>query len=59
MMEFMWRGVCALRPCFTRRMAFAAAFLFSYRVMPTAMVTFTTFTYAQFTLPNWAFSAGP
>ena len=49
-------AVGALRPCFTRRMGCAAAFLFAYRLMPTALVTFTTFTYAQFTLPNWAYS---
>jgi hypothetical protein len=50
------RGVKALRPCFTRRMGCASMFLFAYRLMPTAYVTFTTFTYAQFTLPNWAYS---
>ena len=50
------RAVDALRPCFTRQMGCAAAFLFAYRLMPTALVTFTTFTYAQFTLPNWAYS---
>jgi len=38
MIESMWRGWCAVRPCFTRRMAFAAAFLFSYSIMPTAGV---------------------
>ena len=52
----MTKAVDALSPCFTRQMGCAAAFLFAYRIMPTAMVTFTTFTYAQFTLPNWAYS---
>ena len=42
----------AVSPVLTPRLGAAAAFLFAYRVMPTAMVTFTTFTYAQFTMQN-------
>ena len=42
----------AVSPVLTPRLGAAAAFLFAYRVMPTAMVTFTTFTYAQFTMAN-------
>jgi hypothetical protein len=43
-----------LKPCFTKQMGFAGLFLFCYRVVPTALVTYSTFTYSQFTLPNWA-----
>ena len=35
-----------------RRLGAAAAFLFAYRVMPTAMVTFTAFTYARSRCPT-------
>ena len=51
-----WRTASALKPCFTRQMVCAATFLFAYRITPTAMVTYTSFTYAQFSLPNWAYS---
>ena len=43
-------------PCFTPRAATCAAFLFAYRLPPTSLVTFTTFAYAQFTLPAWGYS---
>ena len=46
----------AVSPVLTPRLGAAAAFLFAYRVMPTAMVTFTTFTYAQFTMQNSAYA---
>ena len=46
----------AVSPVLTPRLGAAAAFLFAYRVMPTAMVTFTTFTYAQFTMANSAYA---
>ena len=42
-------------PCFTRRVAAGAVFLFAYRLPPTALVTFSTFTYSQFTLANWGY----
>lgn len=43
-------------PCFTPRAATCALFLFAYRLPPTSLVTFTTFAYAQFTLPAWGYS---
>ena len=43
-------------PCFTPRVATCALFLFAYRLPPTSLVTFTTFAYAQFTLPAWGYS---
>ena len=43
-------------PCFTPRVATCAVFLFAYRLPPTSLVTFTTFAYAQFTLPAWGYS---
>ena len=48
--RFVRRGVGS--PATARRPAAAAAFLFAYRVMPTAMVTFTAFTYARFSMPD-------
>jgi len=39
-------------PAKAQRLGAAAAFLFAYRVMPTAMVTFTAFTYARFSMPD-------
>ena len=48
--RFVRRGVGS--PATGRRLGAAAAFLFAYRVMPTAMVTFTAFTYARFSMPD-------
>ena len=42
-------------PCFTHRVAAGALFLFAYRLPPTTLVTFSTFTYSQFTLANWGY----
>ena len=50
MARFVRRGVGS--PATARRLGAAAAFLFAYRVMPTAMVTFTAFTYARFSMPD-------
>lgn len=48
--RFVRRGLGS--PATARRLGAAAAFLFAYRVMPTAMVTFTAFTYARFSMPD-------
>jgi len=48
--RFVRRGLGS--PATARRLSAAAAFLFAYRVMPTAMVTFTAFTYARFSMPD-------
>ena len=48
--RFVGRGVGS--PATARRLGAAAAFLFAYRFMPTAMVTFTAFTYARFSMPD-------
>ena len=50
------RALVPFKPCFTRRVATSALFLFAYRLPPTSLVTYTTFTFAQFTLPNWGYS---
>ena len=50
MARFVRRGLGS--PATARRLGAAAAFLFAYRVMPTAMVTFTAFTYARFSMPD-------
>ena len=47
----------ALAPCLTPRVGRAAAFVFAYRIPPTALVTFTSFTYERFHLPNWSYAA--
>ena len=47
----------ALAPCLTPRVGRAAAFVFAYRIPPTALVTFTSFTYERFDLPNWSYAA--
>ena len=50
------RALAPFAPCFTPRVATCALFLFAYRLPPTSLVTFTTFAYAQFTLPAWGYS---
>lgn len=50
--RFLPRGWSSRSPATARRLGAAAAFLFAYRVMPTAMVTFTAFTYARFSMPD-------
>ena len=39
------------------RVGWAAAFVFAYRLPPTALVTFTSFTYERFALSDWAYAA--
>ena len=50
------KGAGAVRAVFHPRVATCALFLFAYRLPPTSLVTFTTFAYAQFTLPAWGYS---
>lgn len=50
------KALAPFAPCFTPRVATCALFLFAYRLPPTSLVTFTTFAYAQFTLPAWGYS---